>query len=456
MEPVVTPAEMAAVDDEAPEGLDELIARAAGAVARAAVGMLGRRYGARVLVIAGKGNNGADGRVAARLLERQGLRCAVVEATGSVPPALVARADLVVDAAYGTGFRGAYTAPAVGGTPILAVDIPSGVDGLTGAAADGAVRADATVTFAARKPGLLLAPGRWRTGPVTVADIGLRTLVEQRARAWLLDRTDVADAWPRRGVDAHKWRHAVWVVGGHATMVGAPALAVAAALRAGAGYGAVSVPGLAAAGPPLPVEAVVRPVPEVGWAAAVSEGADRFGALVVGPGLLPTEAALTAVQDVVVATRDRPLVLDGGALDAVAAAPAVLAERTVPAVLTPHDGELARLLGRAPGVDRPAEARAAAARLRAVILLKGPTTVVAHPDGRVLLSAAGDERLATAGSGDVLAGIIGAGLALGLDPFRAAGLGAELHGAAAGLGRRRGLVAGDLPDLVARYRSGPG
>jgi NAD(P)H-hydrate epimerase len=171
---------------------------------------------------------------------------------------------------------------------------------------------------------------------------------------------------------------------------------------------------------------------------------------------LATDGATGAeVLAVVAGTGRRGLVLDGGAIDAVAADPSALAGRAVPAVLTPHDGELARLLGRRPGADRIDEVRQLAGRLGAVVLAKGPTTVAAGPDGRVLVSTAGDQRLATAGTGDVLAGLVGAGLAGGLDPLDAAGLAAELHGRAALDGRPAGLVAGDLPALVADRLAGP-
>jgi len=453
MEAIITPTEMRAIDAAAPEPVEVLIERAGLAVARAAVELLGRRYGARVLVVAGKGLNGADGRVAARFLQRQGVRCVAVDAADR--PVGVGWAegfDLVIDAAYGTGFRGEYEAPDVGATLVLAVDIPSGVDGLTGQALGHSVRAAATVTFAALKPGLLLHPGRGLAGRVQVADIGLDT---SGTRAWHLGPDDLAARWPRADATTHKWRRAVWIVGGGRAMPGAPSLAAAGAARAGAGYVAVSVPGLDAAGPPIPVEAVLRPVSDSvsgeGWAEEILAGHERFAALVIGPGLATDKATGRAVRAVVAATGDRPLVLDGGAIDAIVADPSALAGRTVPAVLTPHDGELSRLLGQRPGPDRLAVARSVAAALGAVVLSKGPTTVAAHPDGRVLVSTAGDQRLATAGTGDVLAGVVGAGLAGGLDPLYAAGLGAELHGRAAGRGRAVGFVAGDLPLLVADH-----
>ncbi len=481
MEPIVTPAEMGAIDAAAPEPVEVLIERAGWAVARAALGLLGRTYGARVLVLAGKGNNGNDGRVAARFLAARGVRCRVEAADFQPSPSDLARCDLVIDAAYGTGFRGSWDAPDVGPTPVLAVDIPSGVNGLTGEAAGRVLSAAATVTFAAWKPGLLFHPGRGFAGAVSVADIGLDA--RTGCRAWHLSATDLAaeplqtrslssaerhsgpsesvvglgaDGWPQPGAEAHKWQRAVWVIGGHGTMLGAPSLAATAAARAGAGYVALSVPGATLSGPPVPVESVIRPLP-ARWGADVVAEQARFAALVVGPGLPVDLATQADVLNVAANTSTRGLVLDGGALDAVAADPTVLRGRTVPAVLTPHDGELRRLLrGRAPGTDRIETIRRLAADLEAVVLAKGPTTVAAHPDGRVLVSTAGDQRLASAGTGDVLAGLVGAGLAGGLEPLAAAGLAAELHGRAARLGLHRGFVAGDLPLLVGQWLEAAG
>ena len=451
MQPLITPREMAAIDAAAPEPLAELIERAGWAVARTAREMLPRRYGARVLVIAGKGNNGADGRSAARFLARDGVRCTVVtpEAPAISAPAGAPsghRFDLVIDAAYGTGFRGHYQPVDVGGIAVLAVDVPSGVDGLTGEAAGSPLAARRTITFAALKPGLVLEPGRTLAGRVTVADIGLDC---SQATSWVVQQADLA-RWPRPGPAAHKWQRAVWVIGGGRGMYGAPALAARGAARSGSSLVTVSVP-LASPGtilPGTPIEALQRTLGGA-WGSSVVEGLDRFKALVVGPGLPTDPAAGAEVRAVVVGARELPIVLDGGAIDAVIADPSVLANRAIPAVLTPHDGEFTRLTGNPPGPDRVASVRNAASRFGAVIVAKGPTTVVAHPDGRVLVSAAGDQRLATAGSGDVLAGLVGSGLAGGLEPLEAGGLAAELHGQAAGRGFSLGLVAGDLPDLVA-------
>lgn len=460
MRPVVTPVEMAAIDAEAPEPVEELIARAGWATAMAAVELLDRPYGSRVAVVAGKGNNGADGRSAVPHLRRRGVHCTLFAVGSEVdggtgPPARPEPFDLIIDACYGTGLRRPFDAATlpieVGDTPVLAVDIPSGVDGTTGQLIGRPLMATATVTFAAPKPGLLLLPGRRHVGRLVVADIGLDC---SRATIAHLDATDL-DRWPTRDDDDHKWRRAVAIIGGGPGMAGAPGLAARAAFRAGAGYVTRSVPGSQSPDGSVPgsgpIEAVDRPV-GVDWADELLAEVDRHRAIVVGPGLSDIEPNRLAVRRWWHES-ERPTVFDAGALTCLAAAGPSVPDSGASHVITPHDGEFARLFGRRPGADRVDDARELAAGLGAVVLLKGPTTVVAHPDGRVLLSTAGDARLATAGTGDVLAGIIAAGLVGGLDPLSAAGLGAELHGRAARLGPPVGLVASDLPDLVAAVLS---
>jgi ADP-dependent NAD(P)H-hydrate dehydratase / NAD(P)H-hydrate epimerase len=445
MIPVVTPAEMAEIDAAAPEPVEVLIERAGAAVARAATRMMGGTYGRRVVVLAGKGNNGNDGRAAARRLARAGAAVRVVDVADA--PARLPAADLVIDAAFGTGFHGSWTAPDVGDAAVLAVDIPSGVDGATGAAGDGVLPADRTVTFAALKPGLLLPPGSVATGEIELADIGLDV---SRARAHLVTEDDARQWLLPRAVDSHKWHAAVAMVAGSPGMTGAARLATSAAMRAGAGYVRLSSPG-AAPDPGLPTEVVSRSLPLVSWSDVVLKDLDRFQALVVGPGLGRSDATTAAVRELVGAA-SVPTVVDGDGLFALAWSPdgavAVLKGRHAATVLTPHDGEFGLLAGRRPGADRLAAARALSATTGAVVLLKGPATIVAEPRGRVLISTAGDERLATAGTGDVLSGIVGALLAQQVPAFEAAAIGAWLHGSAGRRGPERGLVASDLPGLI--------
>jgi hydroxyethylthiazole kinase-like uncharacterized protein yjeF len=436
--PVVTPEEMAAVDAAAPVPLEVLVDRAGAAVARAALRLLGGAYGRRVVVLAGKGNNGADGRAAAVRLRQRGVRVEVVEA-GDAPERLPS-ADLVVDAAYGTGFRGEHHAPDVGGAQVLAVDIPSGVHGLTGEERGRALPAVRTVTFAALKPGLLLEPGRTLAGAVEVADIGLDV---GEPVAGLVEASDVRSWLVPRPSDSHKWKSSVLIVAGSAGMTGAAHLAAAAAQRAGAGMVRLGSPGVAD-DPGRPVEAIGLALPAAGWTEVVVEAALRFQSLVIGPGLgtgAPTDAA---IRDTI-ARVALPAVVDGDALTALSGdVAAVVRARSAPTVLTPHDGELERLTGGRPGPDRLGVVQALAADTGAVVLSKGPSTVVADPDGRVRIVTAGDARLATAGTGDVLSGIIGALLARGLPPLEAAAAGAWLHARSGALAPASGLVASDL------------
>ena len=388
--------------------------------------------------------------------------------------------DLVVDAAYGTGLSRPYDPPDPGAAAVLAVDIPSGLSGLTGRVVGGpggeggggpgvaggasggpggAVRANRTVTFAAYKPGLLLGSGPEYAGAVEVADIGLGALAAEGASTWLVTDADVAATWPARGRQAHKWQSAVQVVAGSPEMYGAPGLVARGALRAGAGYVRVGVPGAPPGGGLPPGEHVTHRLPALDWEAEVAEGMSRVKALVVGPGLGEGVAGGAGPGSAVarlLAMSSVPAVVDADGLRALRDLDTVATlakNRPGPMVLTPHEGEYARLVGRPPQDDRIADVRAAAAHSGAVVLLKGSPTVVADPGGRVLIVNAGSARLATAGTGDVLSGAIGAFLARGLPALEAAALAAHCHGRAAGMGRKEGLVAGDLPDLLSAWLS---
>jgi ADP-dependent NAD(P)H-hydrate dehydratase / NAD(P)H-hydrate epimerase len=455
MIPVVTPAQMSAIDAAADEPVDVLISRAGAAVARAAMALLGGGYGRRVLVVAGPGNNGADGRVAAQRLAERGVRCDVVDALDM--PRDVPAADLVVDAAFGTGFRGGWSFPDVGGVPVLAVDVPTGLDAATGEVAPGTPCAVATVTFAATKPGHHFGGGPAHCGEVMVADIGLDVADPYALR---VETPDVAAWVPSRPADSHKWRQAVRVVAGSPGMTGSAHLVAAGAQRSGASLVTLSSPGIDA---DHPLETVGRRIPPFDWADAVLADLHRFRALVIGPGLGREDhtvpSIVRTVTDAVV-----PVVIDGDGLFALswndAGTPAFLADREVPTVLTPHDGEYGTLTGARPGHDRIAAAIELVDTAGATVLLKGPTTVVASPGETPLLVDSGDERLATAGSGDVLSGMIAALLARGMDAHRAATAGAHLHGLAVRRCSRAGVVASDLvdalPDVFADLLDHPG
>ena len=441
-----------------------LVDRAGGAVARGARRLLGGAYGRRVVIVCGKGNNGADGRIAGQRLAGWGARVDRFDLAGLERPRFsraLGRADLAVDAMYGTGFRGALEGDAAfaadsmtaAGCPVLAVDIPSGVDGLTGAVHGPAVEAAATVCLAALKPGLVLFPGAALAGKVTVSDIGIDPNTPAPSLG-LIEEADVSGWLPRRSPESHKWSvGGLYVVGGSQGMTGAVLLAARAALRAGAGIVVAGLPGDAAARA-SGGEVITRPLPATASGALdedaakeILDGLDRFRALVVGPGLGQSPATVVAVLRLV-AEASVPLVLDADGLNALGGDIGLLAARTAATVVTPHAGEYARLAGEPVGEDRVAAARRLADRAGAVVVLKGSRTVVADPTGRAAVNPTGGPWLATAGTGDVLSGVVGALAAQGVPAFRAAAAGAWLHGRAGDVAGHEGLVAGDLIDAL--------
>ena len=362
--------------------------------------------------------------------------------------------DLVVDGAYGTGFRGSYDAPQVpAGAAVLAIDIPSGVDADTGEAPGNAVRADRTVTFAALKPGLLQGDGPRLSGVVEVADIGIGV---PTPRALLMEDADVAALLPPRPRGVNKWTNAVGVAAGSAGMEGSAILCTRGAMAAGAGMIRLGSPGDPSA--PWPTEAVRMHLPAEGWAGAFLEAtakckADRASAPGSAPATpwrrrsgpcwprCPCRWSSTPTRSPRWGTPRRRAPCSTSGTRRASSRRTTASTRASP--------------GPRPGEDRLDAARRLAAATGAVVLLKGPLTAVADPGGAssvpdVLLSAAGGPALATAGSGDVLSGIIGAFCARGLGALEAAALGAHVHGRAASLGPSQGLVAGDLPGLLAR------
>ncbi|MGH9024553.1 MAG: NAD(P)H-hydrate dehydratase, partial [Acidimicrobiia bacterium] len=324
------------------------------------------------------------------------------------------------------------------------------------AVAGDAVHAERTVALAALKPGLVQEPGRSHAGRVDVVDIGIAVgRADSSPLLFVTERADVAAWLPSRDAGTNKWAvGAVMVVGGSGGMTGAPSFVSHAALRAGAGMVWCGVPGVEAAEAGSGSEVITKALPatsdralDASAAGPVLEAIDRFGALVVGPGLGGDERTQAAVGRLV-AEAPVPVVIDADALNALARDPAPLRRRhdaQLPlAVLTPHEGEFARVAGAPAGPDRVGAARILAARAHAVVVLKGPATVIAAPDGRAALNPTGGPWLATAGTGDVLSGIVGAFLAEGLPPFEAATAAVWVHGRAADYAGHSGLLAGDL------------
>lgn len=446
---VLTPEQMRAADAAALSGLGRgdsqtFINRAGYAVAMVARRMLSGSYGKRILVVTGKGHNGDDGRVAAGHLAGWGASVRIVPADEAGGMFVDPRStDLVIDAAYGIGFRGTWSPPIVMNVPVLAVDLPSGLNSLDGTVAGGVLVADRTVTFAAPKTGLLLGDGPSLCGEIDVVDVGIDPVDD--VDTFLVDETDVAAWLPPRDRMAHKWNHSVRVIAGSAGMSGAASLACASAMRAGAGIVHLSWrAGHESVSPPT--EVVGRPLPHEGWSAFIGADIARFKSMVIGPGLGRGDDVSAEVR-AVLSSVDIPCVVDGdgitAAIDPSGGHQALLA-RTAPTILTPHDGEFATLGGDAEASDRITATRDLAARTGCVVLRKGPTTIISDPDGAVYLVCSGDERLATAGSGDVLAGVIGAFLARGLAAHEAAAAAAFVHGMAGSSGAREGLIARDV------------
>lgn len=429
----------------------------------------------RVSILCGPGNNGGDGFVAARLLERDGwavrlfllgrvedLRgdaAAMAQRwRGGVEPldmAALERCDIVVDALFGAGLGRPLDGIArrlvdeinIRRLPTVAVDVPSGVQGDSGEVLGSAPDCIATVTFFRKKPGHCLLPGRLKCGAVTVADIGIPATVLEDIRPTLAENGPACWTLPEPAADGHKYGRGHALILGGGAMTGAARLAAGAARRIGAGLVTIAAPAEALAvyraGDPGTLVCPSEPFAEL-------LGDRRRNALLLGPGGGAGE--VLAGQVMAALATGRSCVLDADALTSFAgrAEPlfAALSDRVV---LTPHDGEFARLFGPMEG-SRLDRARHAARICGAVVLLKGPDTVVAHPDGRATITTDAPPWLATAGSGDVLAGMIVGLLAQGMEPFAAASAAAWMHGRAAkAVGPH--LLAEDLAETLWIWRT---
>jgi len=503
---VILPSEMAEIDraaivQEGIAGLD-LMERAGEAVARAARDMLSSTGGHRVGILCGKGNNGGDGLVAARRLSGAFDSTVFIIGAGSAEDlspdsranmdrldgtavevswlsdkddaSLLDRAaptfDLVVDALFGTGFKGvaggvhaaAIEAMNDSGRPVLAVDMPSGVSGDTGAVEGPAVFAERTVTFAAPKVGLVQFPGAGHTGELEVADIGIPDgLLETvpRSRIYLTGEEDAEALLPVRAPDAYKTNCGrVLVIGGSEGMTGAPAMCAQAALRSGAGMVTLAVP--ESLNDILEVkltEVMTLGMPETPSRTFAEDAAEEligrsgsFDSVALGPGMSTTPETVAVVRALMEGI-EVPLVLDADGLNAMVGFTGIIGERERPMVMTPHPGEMARLLETDVGTvqaDRLGTAKRAAGEWGAVVVLKGAGTVIAEPGGDIFVNQTGNPGMATAGMGDVLTGCVSAFLAQGLGPFGAAVAAVYYHGhagdLAAQMGGMTGLTARDV------------
>jgi hydroxyethylthiazole kinase-like uncharacterized protein yjeF len=482
-DPLYTAEEMRAAEAAYPGPTLELMERAGAAVAAE----IARRYpdAARVTVWCGTGANGGDGLVVATELARAGKDCAVrllgpEEKVAGDAAVMLERArkagvpfanelgpaDVAVDALFGTGFSGAPRPEAAraigqlnaGGIPIVAVDLPSGVDASTGRVAGAAVEAELTVTFHAPKAGHAIAPGRFHAGEVVVADIGLEPAQTRLRRA----RREILELVPRRRERDNKYTAgSVLVVGGSTGLTGAPSLTAEAALRAGAGIVTACVPAsLHAVFEQRLVEVMTRPCADEGGAMTPEaadvalEAAERAGAIALGPGLGRTEGT-RALVGFLLDRLDKPVVLDADGLWALAGHLDWVFSRDAPTVLTPHAGELGRLLGRPSAwvaANRLDAVQAGADDTGTVVLLKGADTLVAGPGRDPVVVDLGNAGLATAGSGDVLTGVVGAFLSKRLEAGLAAAAAAAACGVASGLAAERhgqaGMIARDVIEAL--------
>ncbi len=458
LEPLLT-ADETRRSEEAHEGpLEELMERAGTAVAQVVL----ERFPGRVAVVCGGGNNGGDGRVCARVLRDAGRDVTLVDGFGEL-----GEPDVIVDAILGIGLREAPredVARMIGlinaaGRPVVAVDVPSGVNASTGEVPGAAVRATVTVSFGAAKVGLAVAPGRFHAGSVHAVSIGLAAPAHEHA----LVPAGALGQIPRKTAESSKYRAgSVLIVGGSRGLTGAPMLAALAAFRADAGYVTVAAPEsalpaleahlLEAVKWPLPEDAAGRLLPRA--ADSVLEAAARADVVAIGPGLGRSDGTRELVR-VLLERLEGPVVLDADALWGLEPF-----ERRPPTIMTPHAGELARMLGaesREIDAHRLEAVRRAASLFGSVVLLKGADTLVTAPREGVLVAAYGAPSLATAGTGDVLTGIVAAFVAKGVEPRFAAAAAAVAHGLASRLVENQpGLVASDLLPGIQRALAGEG
>jgi ADP-dependent NAD(P)H-hydrate dehydratase / NAD(P)H-hydrate epimerase len=500
LDPVYEAEEMRATDAYAIEqrgvpSLD-LMERAARGLATT---VTARAASGRIRVVVGKGNNGGDGLAAARMLREDGRDVDVLAAgdlsemkgdakenldrlPGPPPEPFEATkldgSGAIVDAMLGTGFEGSPREPIAGAIAainerdavVIACDVPSGVNASTGEVEGEAVRADATATFHGSKVGLHVAPGKWHAGDVVVVDIGIPEGAPEPSRAGLI-AARVIELVPHRPRDGSKFKSGVVVVaGGSRGLTGAPTMVARSAQRTGAGYVQVAVPASAQQALELRLlEAMTRGCPESDEGTHTEDGVDtvvgmaeRAGCVVLGPGLGKGDDP-GAFARALAERLEIPLVIDADGLNALAGRLESLRGRAAPTVLTPHEAELGRLLevdSSEVAAHRLKHARAAAERSGAVVLLKGDDTIVARPGGPVAISPGATPALATAGTGDVLSGLIGALLAKQVEPFAAAAGGALAH-AYAGLhaAEEHGadhVIAGDVIEAIpAAFRNGP-
>jgi NAD(P)H-hydrate epimerase len=508
MQPVFTATEMRALDARAIETLKIPGPRLMENAGRGAAALIAREWGPvrgkRILLLCGKGHNGGDGFVVARHLKAKGARIRVLvagrrgEVRGDAVQALerwrgkvdeivddsgltvvsraLAEADLVVDALLGTGSAGparGLTAQIIerlnkqagrAGLPVVALDLPSGVGSDDGTVPGAAVRATLTATFAGLKRSLLLHPAAEHAGRVVVVPIGVPPIeVDRGVSTFLLEEGDIRPLFPPRPVEAHKGSYGhLLVIAGSVGKTGAAALAGRSALRSGVGLCTVATP---ASQQPIvagfSMETMTEPIAETAAQSLAVKSREHLldlglqrDAVALGPGI-SLDPETQALARALVAEVARPMVVDADALSALVGHLDLLEQVPAPRVLTPHPGEMARMLGASIAqvqADRIETVRRFCSQYRVHLVLKGARSVLGAPDGKIFINPTGNPGMATGGSGDVLTGMIGAFLARRLEPLAALQAGCYLHGLAGDLAvadrGEEGLVAGDIIEAI--------
>lgn len=498
----LTSEQMRAVDAHAIQRMGvpglTLMENAGRGIVRLMEGHLGPLKGRKIVVVCGKGNNGGDGFVVARLAKASGatIRLFLVppaselkgdaktnlnrwkKAGGKVEPLgerfakALEDSEIIVDALFGTGLTQALKDPYlkvvksinVAHRAVVSVDIPSGVNGTTGEVMGAAVRATMTVALGLPKLGHLLFPGTEYAGRIIVTDIGLPepSMNEVSSSVEMITREEVSQRIPKRAFASHKGTYGhLLVIGGSRSKIGAVGLAIRSSLRCGVGLVTAAVPeSVEQTCHVFCMEAMTIGLPESKGevrrdaAQEMVTACDKRDAIVLGPGLGSSDETSAFVRQILAGVT-KPVVLDADGLNAVSGDLKVLEDRAYPTILTPHPGEMARLVGVTAaevGTDRMGAARSLSKQLGVHVVLKGARTVVAAPDGTVHVNVTGNPGMATAGTGDVLAGTIGALLAQGVGPLESARAGVFLHGRAgdlaAGIKGEASLIAGDLIEAL--------
>lgn len=502
MLPLVTASEMKEIDKKATEAFGiptlNLMENAGKGLAEAIL----KFYPAskRIAVLCGKGNNGGDGLVAARYLSETAsvavfLLCSKNEITEDAKANLTsfkgklfevtgeeglkkaisgaAKADIIIDAIFGTGLKSAVSGlikDAIEGInslnkQVVSADIPSGINSDTGQVMGAAVRADLTVTFGMPKAGLYLFPGHEYAGRIEVIDIGLpEALISgEKIKTGIIEQDDIAPLFPKRQKDTHKGSYGhLLVIAGSRGKTGAAAMAAVSAMRTGAGVVTLAVPkNLQPIYEMKLTEVMTEPLSEAEkWSIGenalgeIIKLAEDKSALVLGPGISPTQAAIKVMAGLI-ETITQPVVIDAGGVDAVVANPDILKNAKGARVITPHPGEMGRLLGLSPRdiqANRIEIARSFAEKNNVHVVLKGAHTVIAAPDGKVFINITGNPGMATAGTGDVLTGMIGGLLAQSFSPEKAAIAAVYLHGLAGDMVRDEkgeyGILATDIIEKI--------